>query len=325
MSAPVNLRLTHRLALPAHYRSAEFFAFHRRDPQGVSERIDDGALHKGLLWRGRAAGLVIRLRADHAEVMLDVDAASPDVALAVSSTDVSAPIASARPDADDQAALVLLTRRMLGLTQAVDVFEHRYRGHPELGSLIAARPGLRVPQTATPFDALTWAVTGQQISVAVAVSLRRRLIQAAGLPHSSGLICPPDAARVAALSDDTLRAAGFSTAKSATLRTLARLVVDGALPLEHWLQTLPVDEIRAGLLAVRGIGPWTVDYALLRGFGWLDGSLHGDVAVRGALQSLLQSPDRIDEKHTRVWLDQFSPWRALVAAHLWASRSAMAY
>ena len=77
MSARGSFRLTDALALPAHYRGAEFFAFHRRDPQGVSERIDDGALHKGLLWQGRAAGLVIRLRADHAEVMLDVDAASP--------------------------------------------------------------------------------------------------------------------------------------------------------------------------------------------------------------------------------------------------------
>ncbi len=64
---------------------------------------------------------------------------------------------------------------------------------------------------------------------------------------------------------------------------------------------------------------------LLRGLGWLDGSLHGDVAVRGALQALLDVPERIDEKRARTWLEPFSPWRALVAAHLWASRTAVAY
>jgi DNA-3-methyladenine glycosylase II len=69
---------------------------------------------------------------------------------------------------------------------------------------------------------------------------------------------------------------------------------------------------------VSGIGPWTVYYALLRGFGWLDGSLHGDAGVRRGLQVLLNSSEKVSEEHARVWLAEFSPWRALVIAHLWA-------
>ncbi len=329
MSASGVLRLACVLPLPAPYRAAEFLAFHRRDPQGVSERIDGDTLHKALLWRGRPARLEIRLCTGRAEVALEVDA------------DAVAGVAGHVPDTAgltdgltdgltsghtaELAALSALARRMLGLDQDVETFERRYRGHPQLGPLIAARPGLRVPQAVTPFEALTWAVTGQQISVAVAVALRRRLILAAGVPHSSGLVCPPDAAGIAALSDADLRAAGFSTAKTATLRVLAREVAGGTLPLAHWPCALPVDELRARLLAIRGVGPWTVHYTLLRGLGWLDGSLHGDVAVRGALQALLDVPERIDEKRARTWLEPFSPWRALVAAHLWASRTAVAY
>jgi DNA-3-methyladenine glycosylase II len=62
-----------------------------------------------------------------------------------------------------------------------------------------------------------------------------------------------------------------------------------------------------------------VNYALLRGFGWLDGSLHGDIAVRNQLQQLLITETRPDETVAKDWLSQFEPWRALVAAHLWRS------
>lgn len=74
-----------------------------------------------------------------------------------------------------------------------------------------------------------------------------------------------------------------------------------------------------------GIGPWTLNYTLLRGFGWLDGSLHGDVAVRRGLQLLLESDEKITEAEAQTWLVEFSPWRALVAAHLWAAKSTLAY
>jgi DNA-3-methyladenine glycosylase II len=63
---------------------------------------------------------------------------------------------------------------------------------------------------------------------------------------------------------------------------------------------------------------------LLRGFGWLDGSLHGDVAVRKALQMLLGQTEKINEKDAKIWLEEFSPFRALVGAHLWSSLSKLA-
>lgn len=217
-----------------------------------------------------------------------------------------------------------MVRRMLGLGQDVDAFERQHRHHPQVGALIARQAGLRVAVAATPFEALTWAVTGQQISLGAAVSLRRKLILAAGVRNACGLMCYPDAERITALTMDDLRAAGFSAAKANTLLTLARLVADGELPLDDWLQTVPVEEIRERLSNVHGIGPWTVDYTLLRGFGWMDGSLHGDAAVRRSLQVLLGVEGKIGEHDARIWLAAFSPWRALLAAHLWAAQRAAA-
>jgi DNA-3-methyladenine glycosylase II len=210
---------------------------------------------------------------------------------------------------------------MLGLTQPVDEFEKTHARHPQLGALIARQAGLRVPLAASPFEALTWAIIGQQISVSAAVSIRRKMIKAAGLVHSGGLACYPDASRLTALSEADLRAAGFSASKAQTLISVSAQVLAGELPLDEWLDNPPVDLLRERLLGIRGIGPWTVNYTLLRGFGWLDGSLHGDIAVRRALQRLPGNPEKMGEAEARAWLEPLSPWRALVAAHLWASLS----
>ncbi len=290
-------RFSCAIPLPASFRAGDILAFHRRDPLEIAECVTATALRKGLLWEGTPACLSVDFAAGVAKAELAVDG---NVATS------------------GDAALPAMLRRMLGLTQDVEQFESTYHQHPQLGTLIAHRPGLRVPLTSTPFEALTWAITGQQISVKAAVSIRRNLIISTGLRHSSGLLCYPQASQVAALAEDDLRQAGFSMSKARTLRTLSQLVASGELPLAEWLLTLPVDEIREQLLGVRGIGPWTVNYALLRGFGWLDGSLHGDVAVRRKLKSLLASPEKVSEAQARDWLAQFSPWRALVAAHLWA-------
>ncbi len=300
----MNSTLVRRIDLPRGFRSGDVLAFHRRDAQRIAERVDDATLHKGLTWNGDPACLTLRFGEDHAEAALSVDSAQ------------------ARVDAGQFECMV---RRTLGLTQRVEEFERAFSGHEEIGPLIARNAGLRVSLTPTPFEALAWAIVGQMISVSAAVSIRRRLIHAAGVRHSSGIWCFPDAETVAGLGKDVLLAAGFSQTKADSLGALSALVASEDLPLGAWIDTLVEDEIRERLLAVRGIGPWTVNYVLLRGFGFLDGSLHGDVAVRRNLQLLLGRPDKIGENEARRWLEQFSPWRSLVAAHLWAMQKTDGY
>ena len=230
-----------------------------------------------------------------------------------------------------------MVKRMLGLIYAPGQLELAHGDHPELGALLSRQAGLHVPGSPTPFEALTWAITGQQITVAVAVSLRRKLIALAGEPLAQGGDMPalhayPDAQRVAALGLNALRGAGFSQAKAQTLLAVAQAVAEGQLPLDDWAARSAagrwaeedVAAASAQLLAVKGIGPWTVNYTLLRGYGWPDGSLHGDVAVRRAI-GLLTGGDKPDARAASDWLEQFKPWRALVAAHLWASLADSAY
>ncbi len=301
-----------RIRLPAGFRPADVLGLHARDSEQLAERVVDFTIHKGVTWQGRAALLQLQIDPAEAIAQLQVDGGG-----------------AVDADAAQAAAFNAMLERMLGLSASVPQFEQQFAKHPVLGKLLQAQAGLRVPASSTPFEALVWAVTGQQISVAAAIALRRRLIAAAGVRHSSGMLCHPDAKALAALTPEQLRAAGFSISKIATLERVCGAVLDGSLPLDTWAAQaaqgeVPVAQIETALLAIKGIGPWTVHYALLRGFGWLDGSLHGDVAVRNALAKLLELPS-VSQSEAEQWLASFAPWRALVAAHLWASLSAKAY
>ncbi|HUU73722.1 MAG TPA: 3-methyladenine DNA glycosylase 2 [Burkholderiales bacterium] len=300
----MNETIACRIGLPADFRQRDILVFHGRDSQQIAERVGEHFLQKGMTWRGKPACLSFQFGSGSVEAEFSIDGAAAG---------------------DDAVQFKRMAARMLGLTQQVGVFEETYRNHPEVGVLIERNAGLRVSLTPTPFEAVAWAIVGQLISVSAAVSIRRRLIQAAGVQHSTGIWCFPDATKVVEVGEEALLGAGFSRTKANSLVTLAKLIDDGTLPVDEWIASPVVDDIREQLLAIRGIGPWTVSYVLLRGFGFLDGSLHGDVAVRRNLQTLLGRPGKIDENETKQWLRQFSPWRSLVAAHLWAMKKADGY
>jgi DNA-3-methyladenine glycosylase II len=292
------------IELPAGFRHHDVLTFHQRDSQMVAERVEAEMLHKGLIWAGYPACLTIQFSNGCARASLAIDGT---------------------PAEDGDAALARMAHRMLGLTQRVEDFERDYGQHHQLGALIGRKIGLRVPLTPTPFEALTWAITGQQISVSAAVSIRRKLIQVVGLQHSSGLWCYPDARSITTMTEADLRQTGLSLTKVQTIKTLSELIEKNQLPLDQWVDEPPVEDIRTQLQQIKGIGPWTVNYALLRGFGWLDGSLHGDAAVRRNLQLLLGKSEKVTADEAQQWLAEFSPWRALVAAHLWSIRARSDY
>ncbi|MBW8898680.1 MAG: DNA-3-methyladenine glycosylase 2 [Massilia sp.] len=289
-------RRHHTIALPAGYRHADAFTFHGRDADALAEQVDAdaGRIRKGVLLDGVPTVLDITLRPDRAGCVIDSDGAADRAAAA-----------------DRHDALV----NMLGLRIDPAPFEHAVRDDALFGPIVARQPGLRVIQSATVFEALTWAIIGQQINLPFAIALRRTFVELAGRAHSSGLWCYPEAADVARLDIEQLTSRKFSGAKAETLLRFARLVADGALSLARTADAADVSE---RLLAVKGIGPWTVNYALLRGWGYADCSLHGDVAVRNAIGRLLGT-ERPDLREAEAFLQAYRPHRTMAAAYLWAS------
>ncbi len=294
---PTSTLIECSLKLPDAYRAKDILGFNQRDPLAIAEIVDQQSLSKGLLWHEQLARLTIQFK----------DNAVAEVQLAIDGLAAS----------DDQMTLQAKAKGLLGLNQDIEGFELAYKDHPQLGLLIAQNSGLRVPTCTTFFEAITWAITGQQISVNAAVSIRRKLIQRVGVEHSSGLLCYPDAKRVVNIEAGALRQLGYSNAKVKALLGVSEMVLAHQALLELTPTAETVTEIYQRLHEIKGIGPWTINYALLRGLGWLDGSLQGDAGVRRSLQTLLRLTDKLSEQQTQDWLAPFSPWRALLAAHLW--------
>ena len=117
------------------------------------------------------------------------------------------------------------------------------------------------------------------------------------------------------LTDEELRAIGFSRQKAGYARTLASAVLDG-FDLGA-LAAMPDDEVRHALIAMPGIGPWTADIyltmCLLRPDVWP----HGDLALATSARDLLE----LDERPTFVDLgriaERWHPYRAVAARILW--------
>jgi DNA-3-methyladenine glycosylase II len=290
------------IALPPAYRRRDAFAFHGRDAEGLAERIEGERIRKGVMVDGMPVLLEIDfgVQPDRARCTVDVGSDGP------------APGAQLNMQLND----ILLN--MLGLRIAPEPFEAAVQDDPLFAPLVARERGLRVIQSATIFEALSWAIIGQQINLPFAIALRRTFIGLAGCAHPDGLWCYPDAASAARLELDQLTSRKFSRAKAETLLRLARLAADGELDLGRDADLHAVSE---RLLAVKGIGPWTVNYALLRGYGFADCSLEGDVAVRTAIGRLLETEERPNLPEAAAFLASYRPHRTMAAAHLWASLS----
>jgi len=278
---------TFTLPLPEGLRVADVLAFHGRDGQSLSERVEGATLRKAFLCGEQASVLSMTFGKQ---------------AVAVSLAGASGVAAMARAHA---AAL-----RLLGWHGDPAAFE---RAHP---SLARGREGLRVLLTLDPFEALVWAILGQQVNLTFAYALRRDLIRLVGVPAAGGLIAHPDAGRIAALDLPVLRALRFSLRKAEYLLEAAREVASGRLRLEGLISATGACR---RLLALRGCGPWTAQYVLMRGLGFRDGVPVGDAGLTLALQRWFQLETRPDGPETLRLMAPFAPHRSLATFHLWAS------
>ncbi|HEX9010958.1 MAG TPA: hypothetical protein VF804_11385 [Holophagaceae bacterium] len=276
------------LALPPDFRAADLLRFHGRDAQSVSERVEGTTLRKAYLAEGQPAVLNLAFGDGRVAVSLE---GGPGTRSAFAGAHAA-------------------SLRLLGWHGDPGPFE---AAHPHLAR---GREGLRIPLTLDPFEALVWAIVGQQVNLAFAYALRRDLIRLAGLPAGHGLIAHPDPAHLATLAPEALQALRFSRRKAEYLIGAAQAVAGGRLCLE----ALPTATGAAReLLALRGCGTWTAQYVLMRGLGFGDCVPLGDAALTLALQRAFSLPERPDAAATARLLAPFTPHRSLATFHLWAS------
>ncbi|MEJ3653751.1 AlkA N-terminal domain-containing protein [Actinomycetes bacterium KLBMP 9759] len=216
-------------------------------------------------------------------------------------------------DPRDLGPAVARLRRLLDLDADPVAVDDLLGADPALAPRVSAVPGIRLPGTVDGTETALRAVLGQQVSVAAARTAGTRLAAALGERLPPALTDGPDllfptAETIAARGRDVLT--GPATRITTVLR-IAEEIAGGGLVLDAGRD--PAD-LRAELVALPGIGPWTAGYLAMRVLGDPDELLATDLGVRRGAASL-GLPSEIDTLTARA--ESWKPWRSYAATHLW--------
>jgi DNA-3-methyladenine glycosylase II len=170
-----------------------------------------------------------------------------------------------------------VVEKLLGLEFELDLFTAWAASQPVLAEIVPRLAGFRPPLSPDPFESLVTSITAQQVSLHAAFAIRSRFVERLGTRVGS-VYAFPTRERVAETTEEELVSLGFSWRKAEYTVGLARLDLD-----LDGLAALSDDEVRATLVAVRGLGPWTAEWFLARHLARPRAWPAGDLALRKAV------------------------------------------
>jgi DNA-3-methyladenine glycosylase II len=224
-----------------------------------------------------------------------VDGREVRIAAAPGGVDVE-PLEGARP----------VVEQLLGLEFDLGAFAAFAVTKPVLSELVERFRGLRPPLAPDPFESLVTSITAQQVSLFAAFAIRNRLIERFG-ERAEHAYAFPARERLAWARDEELVALGFSRRKAEYVVSLARSDLD-----LHALAALPDDEVRARIVAQRGLGEWTAEWFLARHLARPRAWPAGDLGLRKAVALFYGDED------VRAVGERLDPFQYLSAHYLLA-------
>ena len=193
-----------------------------------------------------------------------------------------------------------------------EAHRHLSKADPVMRGLIrtVGRCGLQ-PKVRTPFEALVTAVAHQQLHGAAAETILKRFKACA-----SGRRFPKPS-EVDQLSDDAIRAAGFSRAKLAAIRDLAVRAQSGLLPTRRRLGRMDDEAVIACLTECRGVGRWTAEMFLMFTLGRPDVLPVDDFGIRNGFRLAYGLPEMPSPKELGSFGERWRPHRTTASWYLW--------
>lgn len=275
-------------------------AYLRTSPSAVLERIDEQTYSRALSIQG--ADVVVRITHDG-----PIDQTTLHVQLSGQSI----------TDERAQAAISSLKRIF---TLGVDPlpFHNLYAHDPILGGFMQSYRGLRPALIADPYEAILWAIIGQQVTVQFARKLKLALVELCGrkITHDgTDYWLVPHPEDVATLNEDLLRRLQMSRQKARTIITASEAVASGDLDL-YGLMNLDYDEACDKLMRFKGVGRWTAEYVLMRGLGFPDVIPAADIGLQSIIGRMYGLGRKATEEQVRRLAERWAPWRGW-AAFLW--------
>ena len=192
--------------------------------------------------------------------------------------------------------------------------------HEHLSWMTTRYHGLRLMGIPDLFEALCWCVIGQQINLTFAYRLKRRLVETYGrfLTHNGQkhyLFPKPEI--LADVSIEELREMQFSRRKAEYITGIARQYAEGRLSKAALSKCSDSKQMLNRLTEIRGVGPWTANYVLMKALQQPDCITYGDTGLQSAVSSMLD----LDRKPTKEEVDSFfapfAGWESYLNIYLW--------
>lgn len=169
--------------------------------------------------------------------------------------------------------------------------------------------GLRLIGIPDLFEALCWGVLGQQINLSFAYTLKKQFVEKLGESiewNGKKYWIFPTYERIAKLTPIDLADIKMTVKKSEYIIGIAQLMASGELSKEKLIEVENFKEVEKRLMKIRGIGPWTANYVLMRCLRFPTAFPIDDVGLINAIKTILN----MDRKPTKEEILKLSiPWR----------------
>ncbi|SKD10344.1 DNA-3-methyladenine glycosylase II [Chitinophaga ginsengisegetis] len=286
---------------PAHFSFEECLRFLGRSDKECLHYIHHGKVRRMLLSEGEP--VVVEIAPGSKNNFLEVTVLAP------------------AGEAVAEAPIIRYITHWWHLDANLQPFYQYTQTDPLLKGLAEKYNGLRLIGMPDLFEAITWPVIGQQINLAFAYTLRQRFIRQFGyhvVVDNTDFYLYPHPKVIAALTPDQLTPMQFSRSKALYLVETARQMASGALS-EATLDTMSYEAARESLVAMKGIGNWSANYALMKYRRFPQSVLLEDVGLQNAIKNRLN----LEAKPSMPALQEYTrPWKehaAYATFYLWRS------
>ncbi|WP_409296256.1 DNA-3-methyladenine glycosylase family protein [Peribacillus sp. SCS-26] len=284
---------------PPHFNFPEVLAFLNRSSEEVLHRIEGSALFK--LIKAEGERILIKVTCEEGRILLEFPAGA---------------------SLNGQIAAAGYIREWLDLDRNLTGFYQMAAGDPVIGDLAGRFKGLRLVGIPDLFEALSWAVIGQQINLSYAYKIKKRFVERYGEKADYGgetYWIFPDCRLIAALGTEDLTQLSFTKRKAEYIIGIANLMAGGKLTTESLRQAGGFKEKKVLLMNIRGVGAWTAEYVLMKCLREPSALPAGDAGFQNALKEQLglarkPSPDEINSAAAR-----WRGWEAYAVFYLWRS------
>lgn len=290
---------TIKIECPKIFDYDQCLAYFKRDENEVLFYVVDQEIYRALYIDGNK--ILIRVSYEYHHLIVEI---LNDVVLSPSNIE----------------RLITFVAEWFDLATDLSSFYELGKNNQILAPLIEGLYGLRLIRIPDFFEAISWGIIGQQINLTFAYQLKRNFVEKYGEKieyQASSYYIHPSAEKVAQLNVEDLTALKFSRRKAEYLIGIAKSIHAQMLTKEQLLKMDDEKEVEKTLVNMRGIGPWTAHYVMMRSLGIKNAYPIGDVGLQNALKTLLKLDNKPTQAHMMEINESWEKWSSYATFYIW--------